>query len=667
MHLLYYNNGNIELKQNITNIPDYAILSHTWGDDVHEVSFDDMTQDSQVRAKSKAGFQKVLFCVTRAKQDGLDYSWIDTCCIHKADFTELSEAINSMFQWYKHAKRCYVYLSDVSVSSYDIILPERVWEKEFRKSRWFSRGWTLQELVAPSSVQFFTEEGRYLGDKHSLRKPIHEVTGIPYDALANCDLSRFTKDERFSWAKWRDTKKDEDIVYCLFGIFDVSMPLIYGEGREKAFRRLRKEIGETSSPPDSLDIKCLQDLPTVAQLNHAADVLRGLIFMLVKQKPALVSYVRDKYDDVGKRVFEDSNSWEALSKIFTNMLSDERLAGAILLVDALDECTSDRSKLLALISQPSRAKWIVSSRNWPAIVEGLASVQQQVQLRLELNKDSVSTAVDAYIRHKVDQLAVQKLYDKDTKSAVHQHLAANAEGTFLWVALVCRALADPKMRKRHARDTVKTFPPGLPALYHCMIEAIQDSQDADVCWDILAIASTVYRPIAVDELRVLSTLLDNLDAKDLEEVIQSCGSFLTLREGILYFIHQSAKEHLVTQAADKVFPSGISSRHYVIFSQSLTALSDKLRRDMYGINDPGRSIDDVLRPDPDPLASIRYSCLFWADHLEESSGPPVSDALQDGGMVHRFFQTKYLYWLEALSLLRSMSKGVISIKQLDNS
>ncbi|CAK7200671.1 hypothetical protein SEUCBS139899_003369 [Sporothrix eucalyptigena] len=643
MHLLYYNNGNIELKQNITNIPDYAILSHTWGDDAHEVSFDDMTQDSQVRAKSKAGFQKILFCVTRAKQDGLDYSWIDTCCIHKADFTELSEAINSMFQWYKNAKRCYVYLSDVSVSSYDTILPERVWEKEFRKSRWFSRGWTLQELVAPASVQFFTKEGRYLGDKHSLRKPIHEVTKIPYDALANCDLSKFTKDERFSWAKWRETKKDEDIVYCLFGIFDVSMPLIYGEGREKAFRRLRKEIGETSSPLDSLDIKCLQDLrqtdpsddktriqntkggllydsycwvlgnnefrqwrdspdsqllwirgdpgkgktmllcgiidelkrdrrqggqgvclsyffcqATVAQLNHAADVLRGLIFMLVKQKPALVSYVRDKYDDVGKRVFEDSNSWEALSKIFTKMLSDERLAGAILLVDALDECTSDRSKLLALISQPSRAKWIVSSRNWPAIVEGLASVQQQVQLRLELNKDSVSTAVDAYIRQKVDQLAVQKLYDKDTKRAVHQHLAANAEGTFLWVALVCRALADPKMRKRHAHDTVKTFPPGLPALYHCMIEAIEDSQDADVCWDILAIASTVHRPMSVDELRVLSTLLDNLDAKELEEVIQSCGSFLTLREGILYFIHQSAKEHLVTQAANKVFPSGIS-------------------------------------------------------------------------------------------------------------
>ncbi len=146
-----------------------------------------------------------------------------------------------MFRWYQNAARCYVYLSDVSILNsrrHD----QSVWEGAFKKSRWFTRGWTLQELIAPTLVDFYSSEGERLGSKLALEPLIHEITGIARTALGGAALSRFSIDERMSWAEHRDTTLEEDKAYCLLGIFDVSMSLIYGEGKEKAFRRLQQEI-----------------------------------------------------------------------------------------------------------------------------------------------------------------------------------------------------------------------------------------------------------------------------------------------------------------------------------------------------------------------------------------------------------------------------------------
>jgi hypothetical protein len=178
----------------------------------------------------------------------LQYFWIDTCCIDKSSSTELQEAINSMFRWYDNAAKCYVYLADVprpalDTDSQSSQLP---WEWSFRKSRWFTRGWTLQELVAPALVEFFSKEGEHLGNKRSLERHIHEVTGIPVKALRGSPLSYFSARERMAWAETRETKREEDGAYSLLGIFDVHMPLIYGEGREKSFKRLRVEIDKAS-------------------------------------------------------------------------------------------------------------------------------------------------------------------------------------------------------------------------------------------------------------------------------------------------------------------------------------------------------------------------------------------------------------------------------------
>lgn len=216
----------------ISDIPPYVILSHRWG--TQEVTFDDMSQGS---GTNKIGWRKVAFCAEQGRSDGYEYFWLDTCCIDKSNNTELSEAINSMFRWYQNAAKCYVYLTDVTIQS-------EQWQSAFQASEWFARGWTLQELLAPMSVDFFSREGMKLGDKKSLERDIHRRTGIPYLALQGTSLSQFSFDEKFKWAESRQTTREEDKAYSLLGLFDVYIPLLYGEGKDNAIKRLKAEISK---------------------------------------------------------------------------------------------------------------------------------------------------------------------------------------------------------------------------------------------------------------------------------------------------------------------------------------------------------------------------------------------------------------------------------------
>ena len=240
--------GKVSLTADLTDpVPPYAILSHTWGEDQDEVSFEDIKDIH--REANKPGDEKLRFCAKQTAHDSLEYIWIDTCCIQKSNFTELSEAITSMFRWYKNAAKCYVYLADVSTDNInEMNLSPGSWEEAFQKSRWFTRGWTLQELIAPRSVEFFCSNGRRLGDRNSLQQQIHHITKIPVTALTGAPLSSFKISERFSWAEFRETKKPEDKVYSLLGIFGVHIPLLYGEGRDSAFQRLRDEIDRSLNP-----------------------------------------------------------------------------------------------------------------------------------------------------------------------------------------------------------------------------------------------------------------------------------------------------------------------------------------------------------------------------------------------------------------------------------
>ncbi|WAO87832.1 HET domain-containing protein [Fusarium falciforme] len=261
MHLL--NTTSLKLEYFVGHeIPKHAILSHRW--EAEEILFEDVQTD---RWPQKKGIDKVKRACLRAKDDGFEYIWIDTCCIDKSSSAELSEAINSMFKWYHGSQVCYAYLCDVSIDE----------TETFAKSEWFTRGWTLQELIAPQQVHFFDSQWKKIGDRLSLLDSIVKVTGIDrrvlgrgqhhrccegyenrrYKGFCRCVmntssgafrqlLSSFSVATRMSWASRRVTKRVEDQAYALLGLFNVNMPLLYGEGT-KAFRRLQEEIIRTSN------------------------------------------------------------------------------------------------------------------------------------------------------------------------------------------------------------------------------------------------------------------------------------------------------------------------------------------------------------------------------------------------------------------------------------
>jgi hypothetical protein len=212
------------------DIPLYAILSHTWRK--FEITFQDI-EGGDVEQKEE--YEKVRKTCSMAADHGFDYVWIDTCCIDKTSSAELSEVLNSMYRWYKEAEKCYVYLADVPRGTVDRLTG--VVGDRFRKSRWFTRGWTLQELIAPSTIIFLNSEWQEIGTKSSLQWMISEITGIPSNILLGGDLESASIAQRMSWASKRETTRVEDLAYCLMGIFGVNMPMLYGEG-ERAFIRL---------------------------------------------------------------------------------------------------------------------------------------------------------------------------------------------------------------------------------------------------------------------------------------------------------------------------------------------------------------------------------------------------------------------------------------------
>lgn len=268
-----------ELYKN-NSVPAYAILSHTWreGEEVTFAEFENGT------GEHKAGYKKIRFTAQQAQRDSLRYFWVDTCCIDKSSSAELSEAINSMFRWYKNVKRCYVYLSDVSsnTSNHNPKYSWR-WRREFKKSRWFTRGWTLQELLAPKDVVFYNRDWKKLGTKSRYARWISRITNIDMEALEESSqsiserLESFSIAKRMSWASRRTTTCEEDIAYCLLGIFNINMPLLYGE-RERAFGRLQQEIMKSRCDDSilawGLDIETrFQQLPDVEDFPSHSPIL----------------------------------------------------------------------------------------------------------------------------------------------------------------------------------------------------------------------------------------------------------------------------------------------------------------------------------------------------------------------------------------------------------
>ncbi|KAF1930730.1 HET-domain-containing protein [Didymella exigua CBS 183.55] len=307
--------------------PPYAILSHTWVDD-QEVTFDHIIEDKRSRYRQlrtglrlpprlgKSGYAKLRFCARQARRDGLRYFWVDTCCIDKKDPEELDRAINSMFQWYERATKCYVYLSDVSSAQQNGDSESPTWRSAFERSRWFTRGWTLQELLAPTVVEFFSKEGHFLGDRLNLRHMIHEITDIPHKALSGAPLEEFGVDERLSWAVERQTTREEDEVYALLGLFNVKLPFIYTEGYDSALRRLLDEIESSNAASAGKDGQEEQTLKSTIPFRRDKDFVfresSHKLPLLFAKTPACVALVG--LGGVGKSQLAIEFAYQVLEK-----------------------------------------------------------------------------------------------------------------------------------------------------------------------------------------------------------------------------------------------------------------------------------------------------------------------------------------------------------------
>ncbi|PSN59069.1 hypothetical protein BS50DRAFT_626899 [Corynespora cassiicola Philippines] len=296
----------------------------------------------------------------------------------------------------------------------------------------------------------------------------------------------------------------------------------------------------------------------------------------------------------------------------------------------------------------SRAKWLVTSRNVPDIERHLEPGSLRVKVSLEVSASHVSKAVAAFVDVKVRRLAAGQKYDRSTQAEVQQVLCDKAEGTFLWVSLVCKELEGVPLYR--TRTVLQALPPGLDPLYNRMMARILAQRDVQ----------------AVRELAVVADLPNNLsgNVQAVIDLVGRCGSFLTLRDDTVSFIHLSAKDYFTSGNGQQVFNGSVAREQKRIAVRLLDAMHRALRRDMCGLQKPGTRIMEAAdRIKSDSLLRMVCACAYWVEHLQAYARDD-DGILSDGGQVHSFFQKHFLHWLEAMSLLGKIPEAILAMQKL---
>jgi hypothetical protein len=407
---------------------------------------------------------------------------------------------------------------------------------------------------------------------------------------------------------------------------------------------------------------------TAPELSTATAIVRGLTFLLATEQRALRRHLARKYAEAGERLFEGFNVLPSLWTTLVDMAQDASVSRLYLLVDALDECEQDSMRtFLNLATSPTasyKIKWVFTSRNIRSIQEQLLHVNFSHHTSLEVNSSRVSEVVVSFIRSKVDRLAAQKGYSEELKQLIRLEMESRANGTFLWVALVCKELE--RVTARKTLRTMQQVPAGLPQLYQRMLERIavdNDEEDRHLCEALLRSITIAQRPLHQLELGHLAGLPSDIvdDPQSIDELVKSCGSFLTMREGIISFVHQSAKDYFTTGTGRAIFSCGQPHAHEQLARRLLGSMSQTLTIDIYGVRWPGTQVQeaaDKMVRQCLPL-HVQYACCHWADHVKVGGM-----TLEDGGVVHEFLQARLLMLFEALGWLGRVSDGIEAIRQL---
>jgi hypothetical protein len=445
-----------------------------------------------------------------------------------------------------------------------------------------------------------------------------------------------------------------------------------GKGKTMMMMALTEEIarrvGDTPDRKAATAFFFCQD--TVPELSNAAAIVRGLTFLLATEQPALRRHLARKHAEAGERLFEGFNVLLSLWTTLADMAQDASVSMLYLLVDALDECEQDLlHTFLDLATSPTascKIKWVFTSRNIRSIQEQLLHVDFSHHTSLEVNSSRVSEAVVSFIRSKIDRLAAQKGYSKELQQLVRLDMEARANDTFLWVALVCKELERVTVRK--TLRTMQQVPAGLPQLYQRMLERIaadNDEEDRDLCEALLRAITIAQRPLHQVEIGHLAGLPSDIidDSQTIDELVRSCGSFLTTREGIISFVHQSAKDYFTTGFGCAIFSCGHPQAHEQLARRLLDSMSQTLTTNICCVRWPGTQIQEVV----DKVVRrclplhVQYACCHWTDHVKAGGM-----TLEDGGVVHKFLQARLLMLFEALSWLGRVSDGIKAMRQLAN-
>jgi hypothetical protein len=425
-------------------------------------------------------------------------------------------------------------------------------------------------------------------------------------------------------------------------------------------------------------LSLLQDASTVVtyffcqngnyELNTLEAITKGLILQLVNQQKELKESLRCHWDTMNERFDEDMTSWRTLWNIFSEMLHRCKCPRVYVIVDALDECQDNgMADLLRLIvrtglDQPSKIKWLLTSRPLDSAERELLAGSDQVLVSLELNSKHVSESVKTYIAFKAAELDRRKTYGPTLRRKIQTELTEKAEDTYLWVSLVCKRLES--VHRDEALTTIQDLPPGLHPLYNRVFNQLSEGESAVVkgCIRLLKVMMLAYRPLNVAEVGSVSGLSDKWDT--IKALVDRCASFVKMRGTTdIEFVHQSARDYLAGKNGQSILDANEHYGHGEIALSCLSHLSQRLKVNLVDLPRPD-STRELLKRTP-LVASVDYAATFWVQHLEcVKRTTLVQNALAKQGEVGTFLQTKLLEWLECLSLLDKLPRAIEALRIL---
>ncbi|KAI0864414.1 WD40-repeat-containing domain protein [Xylaria cubensis] len=404
---------------------------------------------------------------------------------------------------------------------------------------------------------------------------------------------------------------------------------------------------------------------TKNNLNNATNALRSLMWLLLFQQPNLIKHIQTDYDQIGRALFENEDAFNALDSIFEKMLGDPDLSPVYFIIDALDECDKGLTLLLRFISKSltlsDKVKWLVSSRSEVLTQQDTQQEIHQLEsphvsrVRVKLDSERLEDPVSVYIEHKLSALKTLRGYSDEVLASISTEVRQRANNIFLWVALAFKELSH--VRGWDAVKTIQRMPRDLPGLYGRIMDKIEGLSDAPYCKNVLVAVSLAFRPLSFHELAAIAHLPAGNDIP--QTVAEECGSFLTITAKTVSLIHQSAKDYLDENHGFRLRAGGVTQSHMDICERSIDTMSKALKKNIYG-----KGLDfkpnSMEIPNPDPLAHVRYACLFWVDHL--SLSPHDVD---HNNQIFSFLKRHLLHWLEALSLMGNPYQCFRMLSKLD--